>query len=54
MGNLATEIVHQIDQDFVQLREQFLNLIVGCLMRIIISNCPSGSCLFGSPNLTFV
>jgi hypothetical protein len=28
MGSLGTEKVHQIDEDFVQRREQFLNLIV--------------------------
>ena len=32
----ATEMVYQIYDDFVQLPEQFLNLIVGCLMRILL------------------
>jgi hypothetical protein len=31
-----SETVHQIDKDFVQRREQFVNLIVGCLMRILL------------------
>jgi uncharacterized membrane protein (DUF485 family) len=29
-------MVQQIDDNFVQLREQFLNLIVGCLMQILL------------------
>jgi hypothetical protein len=34
IGYLATEIIREIYEDLVQRREQFLNLIFGCLMRI--------------------
>jgi hypothetical protein len=34
MGSLATEKVHQIGKTLWQRHEQFVNPIVGCLMRI--------------------